>query len=81
VTAVRGTPVSAFVTVSVTPGSTPPCVSVMVPEMAPLVFWAAAGPAQTNARIARSVPNRAIRCIDSSLWVGADLKVGPYDEY
>jgi len=54
-------------------------VSVMVPAMAPLVFWAAAGPAHTNARIARSVPNRAIRCIDFSLGVGADLKVGPYD--
>ncbi len=35
VTTVRASPVSVLVTVTLTPGSTPPDVSVMVPSMAP----------------------------------------------
>jgi hypothetical protein len=34
--------------------------------MAPLVFWAAAVPAPTRARITTSIPNLAIRGIDPS---------------
>ncbi len=38
-------PVSALRAVTVTPGSTPPCASLMMPEMTPLVVCAVAGAA------------------------------------
>jgi hypothetical protein len=37
---VRVRPVPSWSTVTVTLGSAPPCVSVTVPEMRPLVLWA-----------------------------------------
>ena len=45
----RSEPVSTCVRVIVTPGSTPPLVSVTVPWMVPVTVWAAAGPLTPSA--------------------------------
>src|SRR5439155_11558018 len=60
-TAVRGIWVAVAVTVTVAPGTTAPCASLMVPEICPRSSWAAAGAATPSAHATTRAQRRTTR--------------------